>query len=152
MGWSPEEAAGLRERKKYQRHEKEFSHDGIDYQFKSLKQAAEFFWIDYKIAHSRHLKPNWTIKEVLELVPLPKEKNKSSGFVIEFRGKVFRFFAKFADTYQLTNHSVWYYLTSCGLSAEETYFVVSNDLQKELRKVKVKHKCTYLEAVKILKT
>jgi predicted GIY-YIG superfamily endonuclease len=151
LGWSPEEAAGLVKREKWQNHEIEFSHDGIDYQFNSLKQAAEFFGVDWKLAHDRNSKPNWTIQEVLELTPLSSEKTKYGGLKVEFEGVTYDSIAQFAETHQLKKGAVLHYMSTCKLTSEETYFVVSNDLQKELRKVKMKHKCTYSEAVKILK-
>ena len=151
LGWSPEEAAGLVKRDKWQNHEIEFSHDGIDYQFNSLKQAAEFFDIDWKLAHDRNSKTNWTIKEVLELVPLPLDKTKYGGLKVVFEDVTYDSIAQFAEAHQLKKSTVLHYVSTCGLSAEETYFVVSNNLQKELRKVKMKHECTYPEAVKILK-
>ncbi|MDC0550549.1 hypothetical protein OAO40_01250 [Amylibacter sp.] len=69
LGWSPEEAAGLVKRSKYQHVEVKLG----DNFFPNLKSAAESYGLDYKTLHARKLR-GWTLKQMFNLESPPDEK------------------------------------------------------------------------------
>jgi len=69
LGWSPEEAAGLIIRPKFQRSEVELENKV----FLNLKFAAEHYNFDYKAIHARKLR-GWTLNQMFNLDPPPDEK------------------------------------------------------------------------------
>jgi group I intron endonuclease len=69
LGWTPEEAAGLVKRPKYQHHVIEIE----DKIFLSLKRAAEEYGLDYKTVFARKER-QWTIKQMFGLDPPPNDK------------------------------------------------------------------------------
>jgi len=81
LGWTPEQAAELGERRPYGRHNLIVS--GLP--FSSLQAAAEHFGVDYKLAFSRVTRGKWSVEEALEI------KKRGS---LRFRGKPVVAFAK----------------------------------------------------------
>ena len=77
LGWTPEEAAGLKKRDKYQHKIIKIG----DKVFPSLKVAAEKHGIDYKTAWVRN-NSGWPIKAVLGLAPPPNEKQMIQPVVV----------------------------------------------------------------------
>lgn len=78
LGWTPEEAAGLEKRPKYQHHVIELKGKI----FLSLKKAAEAYNIDYKTVFARK-QNKWTIKQMFNLEPPPNEKQMTNAIHIE---------------------------------------------------------------------
>ena len=81
LGWSPEEAAGLRPRRAYGRHTIKIN--GKVY--KSLKSAAEAQGIAYKTVFKR-LSDDWSIEQALGVEP-PKRLARK---IYEFKGKKYQ--------------------------------------------------------------
>jgi len=69
LDWTPEEAAGLVKRPKYQHHVIEIE----DKIFPSLKRATEEYGLDYKTVFARKER-DWTVKQMFNLEPPPNDK------------------------------------------------------------------------------
>ena len=78
LGWTPEEAAGLVKRPKYQFHVVEL--EGKI--FLSLKAAAEAYKIDYKKVFARKTN-EWTLRQMFDLDLPPNEKQMTNAIHIE---------------------------------------------------------------------
>lgn len=89
LGWSPEEAAGLIQREKYQQVEIKL---GL-HTFANFKEAAKFYSIDYKTAFARK-QGGWTLKQVFGLAPPPNEKQIQKKLTV--KGHSFESQAAFA--------------------------------------------------------
>jgi len=77
LGWTPEEAAGLVKRPKYQHHVVEV--EGKI--FPSLKRASEEYDLDYKTVFARK-ELGWTIKQMFNLDPPPNDKQMIKAVII----------------------------------------------------------------------
>jgi len=89
LGWSPEEAAGLFRREKYQQIEIQLG----SHTFANFKEAAKFYSIDYKTAFARR-QGGWTLKQVFGLAPPPNEKQIQKKLTV--KGHSFESQAAFA--------------------------------------------------------
>ena len=76
LGWSPEEAAGIVKRPKYQHIEVKL---GNKY-FPNLKSAAESYGLDYKTLHARKLR-GWTLKQMFNLESPPDDKQMTKKVI-----------------------------------------------------------------------
>ncbi len=114
LGWSPEKAAGLTERDRYQHHQIDVK--GL--RFNSLQQAAEHFGIEYKVVHSRYTKSVWTIEQALELAP-PPESSRTRGIEVVVNEKVYPSIAKAAEDYGINDGSVTYRMREKSETAEQ---------------------------------
>ena len=78
LGWTPDEAAGLVKRPKYQHHVVELEGQT----FLSLKAAAEAYKIDYKKVFARK-KNEWTLRQMFDLAPPPNEKQMTNAIEVK---------------------------------------------------------------------
>lgn len=114
LGWSPEKAAGLIERDRYQHHQIDVK--GLS--FNSLQQAAEHFRLEYKVVYSRFTKSGWTIEQALELSPAPAS-SRSRGIEVVINGNGYPSIARAAKDYGVQDGSVTYRMREKGETAEQ---------------------------------
>ena len=97
LGWSPEEAAGLKKRP----FQKIKIKDSKGRTFNSLNEAAEYYSLSYKLVHDRYRAKGWTIDQALGLEPPPRVPRKQliiAGKIYESISQAARAFSIKPDT------------------------------------------------------
>ncbi|MDA7785485.1 GIY-YIG nuclease family protein [Pseudomonadales bacterium] len=120
LGWSPEEAAGLRPRRAYGRHQIKIN--GKVY--KSLKSAAEDQGIAYKTVFKR-LSDGWSVEQALGVKP-PKRLARK---IYEFKGKKYQSQRELAAAFGLKAATLCQRLAR-GATLEEALQPLSRRSQK----------------------
>jgi hypothetical protein len=85
LGWTPEEAAGLGQRRKYARRPVKIGRTT----YPSLKSAAEALGLNYRLVHDRLVQKNWTERQALELES-PPATVRMRGVSVSAFGRRFR--------------------------------------------------------------
>ena len=152
LGWSPEEAAELVERKTYGRRNLTFdvNHEGEAYFFDSVASAAKHFKLLSSTVHNR-LKNGWSLEEALELIPRENGRKLVKQETYVLGGKSYASIKAVAEAENISVQSLRRYLRSTELTLENAVFVLRNNLGKKMQSVMVSNKCSHSEAVSIVK-
>jgi len=152
LGWSPEEAAELVEREVYGRRNVMFdvSHEGDEYSFSSVANAAKHFNLLSSTVHNR-LKNGWSLEEALELKPRETGRKLAKRGGYRLGGKYYKSLRALAEAENISVQSLARYLRDTELDLEDAVFILNNNLGTKMQSVMVSNKCSHLEAVSILK-
>lgn len=113
LGWTPEEAAGLVSREKFQRKEIKVGSKN----FSNFKEAAKFYKIDYKTAFARKQR-GWNVEQIFDILPPPDKRQRVKKFALF--GRHFESQAEFARFLKVSPSYVTK-LRKLGLSYKEIY-------------------------------
>ena len=132
LGWSPEEAAGLKKRSKAYRNTATVNLlNGETLSFPSVYAAAAHFGVNNSTVQLR-LKNGWSMEEALEVTPPSKSKRKRPS--ISYQNETFTSYPKLAERLNVPVNSLRNYLMNSNLSIEEIVCINENGLQRAMQR------------------
>lgn len=152
LGWSPEEAAELVERKSYGRRNIIYNvtKDGNQYSFPSIASAAAHFKLLPSTVSNR-INNGWTLEEALGLVPkdVGRKHTKRSGY--DFGGVHYKSLSSLSKHEGISTQALTRYLRETELSLSDAVFILKNSLGTRMQAAMVANKCDHKTALSILK-